>query len=80
MDLIRGIEASMARRMIVDAVIKLAAAMNILVIAEGIETEAELRTLTDLGVRYIQGYIFAKPMLAALPPIATLHETIALCA
>lgn len=80
MDLVRGIEASMPRRMIVDAVIKLASAMGILVIAEGIETQAELSTLADLGVRYIQGYIFAKPMLAALPSITTWQESIALSA
>jgi EAL domain-containing protein (putative c-di-GMP-specific phosphodiesterase class I) len=80
MDLVRGIETSMPRRMIVDAVIKLASAMGILVIAEGIETQAELSTLADLGVRYIQGYIFAKPMLAALPSITTWQESIALSA
>ncbi|MEG3125978.1 EAL domain-containing protein [Sphingomonas sp. GB1N7] len=78
MELVRGIEASMPRRMIVDAVIKLAAAMGILVIAEGIETEAELSTLTQLGVRYIQGFIFAQPMLAALPAISIPYENISL--
>jgi EAL domain-containing protein (putative c-di-GMP-specific phosphodiesterase class I) len=78
MELVRGIESSMPRRLIVDAVIRMATAMGILVIAEGIETEAELATLTDLGVRYIQGYLFAKPMLAALPIIDFPSEAITL--
>ena len=31
-------------------------------VAEGIETQAELVVLEGLGIRYIQGYLFAKPM------------------
>ena len=30
-------------------------------IAEGIETEAELRALTDLGVPFGQGFLLARP-------------------
>ena len=78
MDLVRGIDADMPRRMIVDAVLRLASAMGITVIAEGIETDAELDTLAGLGVRYIQGYIFARPMLARFPTIAPRSTVIAL--
>jgi EAL domain-containing protein (putative c-di-GMP-specific phosphodiesterase class I) len=35
--------------------------MDMTIIAEGIETEAELTTLADLGVRYGQGYHLAEP-------------------
>lgn len=31
-------------------------------VAEGIETEEELAVLKALGIRYIQGYLFARPM------------------
>ena len=37
------------------------------VVAEGVETEAEARTLVELGYTVGQGYLFARPMpLAAL--------------
>jgi EAL domain-containing protein (putative c-di-GMP-specific phosphodiesterase class I) len=35
--------------------------MDIDIVAEGIETDAELRTLVDLGVPYGQGYHLAEP-------------------
>ena len=35
--------------------------MNIAAIAEGIETEEELKCILKLGVRYGQGFLFAKP-------------------
>lgn len=38
-------------------------ATGALVIAEGIETMAEYRTLLALGMRYGQGYLFARPQL-----------------
>jgi len=34
------------------------------VIAEGVETTGELAALCDLGVRYFQGFLFARPMSA----------------
>lgn len=39
------------------------------VLAEGIETEAEMRTLAALGVRYMQGYLFARPEFKGLPDV-----------
>lgn len=30
-------------------------------ILEGVETEAELKTAQDFGIRYVQGYVFGKP-------------------
>ncbi len=35
--------------------------LGLVVTAEGVETEAQARTLTDLGVDLMQGYHFAKP-------------------
>jgi EAL domain-containing protein (putative c-di-GMP-specific phosphodiesterase class I) len=31
-------------------------------VAEGIETEAELATLTELEIRYGQGYLIGRPL------------------
>ncbi len=55
--------------MIIDAVLKMCASLGITVIAEGIETPAELEALQSLGVRYIQGFLFAKPGFEALPEV-----------
>jgi EAL domain-containing protein (putative c-di-GMP-specific phosphodiesterase class I) len=69
MALIRGIEQSMPRRMIVEGVIRIATSLNITVIAEGIETVAEYDVLRALGVRYIQGYLLARPGFKCLPEV-----------
>ena len=68
MGLIRALDASMPRRMIVDGVVKMCAELGVTVIAEGIETVAELEALRAIGVRYFQGFYFAKPEFEALPP------------
>jgi EAL domain-containing protein (putative c-di-GMP-specific phosphodiesterase class I) len=70
MELIRGLDASLPRRMIVDGVVKMCAALGVTVIAEGIETAGELEALRSIGVRYIQGFYFAKPGFEMLPSIA----------
>lgn len=69
MDLIRGIDASLSRQAIVAAVVTMTQALGITCIAEGIETEAELRALKALGLRLCQGYLFARPQVASLPSI-----------
>ena len=47
---------------IVDAMIRMSAALGLEVIAEGIETEAELAQLRALGCRYIQGFLVSRPV------------------
>ena len=69
MDLIRGIDTSMPRRMIVDSVVRLCGDLGIQVIAEGIETVGEYDALRAIGVRYIQGYLLARPGFKSLPEI-----------
>lgn len=63
MELIRGIAAFDAKRIIVKGIIDIAQALNIRVLAEGVETEAELLSLSAAGVRLFQGYLFARPEL-----------------
>lgn len=69
MALIRGIDASAPRRIIVDAVVKMCAALGVRLIAEGIETAAEAAALRALGIRYLQGFYFASPAFESLPPL-----------
>lgn len=66
MELIRDVDTSSAKKIIVDSIVSLSNKLNILVIAEGIETKAEFLTLRDLGIRYYQGYLFSKPIFEGL--------------
>jgi diguanylate cyclase (GGDEF)-like protein/PAS domain S-box-containing protein len=50
---------------IVAAVINLAHALDLSVVAEGVETERQLVALRELGCDYAQGYLFSRPVPAA---------------
>ncbi|MBS7455621.1 EAL domain-containing protein [Coralloluteibacterium stylophorae] len=69
MGLVRGIDGDPVRRAIVEGVLVTARGIGSRVVAEGVETEGELVTLHDLGVRLFQGYWFGRPALEALPEI-----------
>jgi diguanylate cyclase len=47
---------------VVDAVIRLAHALGLRVVAEGVETERQCEILATLGCDEFQGYLFARPM------------------
>ncbi|CAN7414168.1 putative bifunctional diguanylate cyclase/phosphodiesterase [Massilia sp. LjRoot122] len=49
---------------ICNAVLDLAKHLDLSVVAEGVETEAQLAWLSDLGCHYVQGYLTGKPMPA----------------
>jgi EAL domain-containing protein (putative c-di-GMP-specific phosphodiesterase class I) len=70
MEIIRGITDSAARQAIVSGILVMARALDITIIAEGIETQAELSTLRDAGISLFQGFLFAKPALEDLPPVS----------
>ena len=53
-----------ANEAIVSAIIGLGHALGLVVVAEGVETSAQLAALDRLGCRLYQGYLFSKP----LPP------------
>ena len=69
MELVRDIDTDPRRRAIVRAMVGMCAELDTLLIAEGIETAAEAATLNELGVRYHQGYWYARPALEQLPEI-----------
>jgi len=58
------LETSEDARAIVDAVVKLAQAIGLKVVAEGVETEEQREILRQLGCHELQGFLFAKPMSA----------------
>jgi EAL domain-containing protein (putative c-di-GMP-specific phosphodiesterase class I) len=59
--LTRDIDNDRAKRALTSALISFADEMGMAIIAEGIETLAELETLVSLGVPFGQGYYLAEP-------------------
>ncbi|QBX84444.1 putative bifunctional diguanylate cyclase/phosphodiesterase [Enterobacter roggenkampii] len=49
---------------IVSAIVALAKTLNLKVVAEGVETEAQQAFLTELGCNTLQGYLLGKPVSA----------------
>lgn len=47
---------------IVRSIITLGRNLGVAIVAEGVETIAQLDTLRDLGCEYVQGYLFAHPL------------------
>ncbi|MEL7023982.1 MAG: EAL domain-containing protein [Pseudomonadota bacterium] len=70
---VRQVDRNKARIAILQTIASLAEALNIPLIAEGVETETEAKTLRELGVTYAQGYLFAKPAPLSVQ-IALLNE------
>jgi diguanylate cyclase (GGDEF)-like protein/PAS domain S-box-containing protein len=60
------LEQDLISREIVSAVIRVAKAKKIEVVAEGIETNGQAKILKQSGCDYVQGYLFGKPMNAAM--------------
>lgn len=59
---IRDIDVDSEIRELINAAISMAHALNLKVVAEGVETEEQLAYLKDLGCDYAQGYLFGKPI------------------
>ena len=63
--LTRGIDSDRPRRALSFALVAFARETQSTIVAEGVETGAELRVLRDLGVTHGQGFLLARP--SALP-------------
>lgn len=61
MELVRDVEKNVFKKAIIKSLVAFANNTNSKLIAEGIETQAELDELIDLGVHYGQGYYIQKP-------------------
>lgn len=69
MALTRNIDSDRVRRSLVFAILAACRQLSIRVIAEGVETREEYRTLADEGVTLFQGYLFARPGFQTLPQV-----------
>ena len=69
MELVRDIQLSHPKQVIVAAVASIARELDITVLAEGVESEAELTSLRAAGIALFQGYYFAKPGFMSLPAV-----------
>ncbi|MEA2274305.1 MAG: hypothetical protein QOI98_3013 [Solirubrobacteraceae bacterium] len=59
--LINGLATDPARRSAVRALVALAADLGATVVAEGVETTADLNVVRDLGINAAQGFLLARP-------------------
>jgi EAL domain-containing protein (putative c-di-GMP-specific phosphodiesterase class I) len=62
MGLVRDVHQKRVNQQVVKAILDMAAGTGATVIAEGIQSAEESSALVDLGVRYGQGYHFARPI------------------
>ena len=69
MALLRDIDTASVRQVIVEGIVGICRALNIEVVAEGIETNGELHYLQGLGVYLFQGYLLARPAFETLPAV-----------
>jgi EAL domain-containing protein (putative c-di-GMP-specific phosphodiesterase class I) len=67
MNLVRGIDKDTVRQALVRSLYEFTRITGTSLIAEGIETAAELQTLIDIGVHYGQGYLIRRPGPALSP-------------
>ncbi|MEM1413715.1 MAG: EAL domain-containing protein [Myxococcota bacterium] len=66
--MISGIDTSAARQQLVEALVTASHALGTRIVAEGVETEAELIVCGELGIDIAQGFFLARP---APPPPAS---------
>jgi len=52
-------------RAIIGAILSISRALNLLTIAEGVESPSQAAALRAMGIDYFQGYLYSKPLTAA---------------
>jgi EAL domain-containing protein (putative c-di-GMP-specific phosphodiesterase class I) len=63
--IVRNCDRDNRRRALLRSLALLAADLGIRVVAEGVETEAELEVVRSHGIELLQGFLFSKPMPAS---------------
>jgi EAL domain-containing protein (putative c-di-GMP-specific phosphodiesterase class I) len=66
MELVRDVNSSKPKQAIVEGILSICAALDVRVLAEGIETAAERDFLHNAGINLMQGYLFCKPAFQAI--------------
>jgi len=69
-ELIKGIEFSKAKKTIVGAFADVCRRLAVRIVAEGVETIAECRTLRRFGISLMQGHLFAHPAACGMPSVS----------
>ncbi|EXJ10843.1 EAL domain-containing protein [Nitrincola nitratireducens] len=69
MELVRNIDTNSVKQVLVKGLIDICQQLSITVLAEGIETDAEMLYFKSLNVELMQGYYFAKPGFQCLPDV-----------
>jgi EAL domain-containing protein (putative c-di-GMP-specific phosphodiesterase class I) len=72
--LISGLSSSPRAQVVVETMQELARRLNFKIIAEGVETAQEMKTLLAIGCYGAQGYFFGKPLALPLSPCLNLSE------
>ena len=66
MDLVRGVDRDKTKQIIVENIVSLCDKLDIVPLAEGVETAEERDALSNLGIDLMQGYLFARPAFKAI--------------
>lgn len=66
LSIVRQLDRDSYQRAIVDSIVRLGSGIGAQVVAEGVETRAELASLESLGVDFAQGYYFHRPELSEI--------------
>ena len=59
---VRDAEEKLENQELIRSIVAMAAALNVKVVIEGVETTEQLKLVNDLGCHVVQGYVFSKPM------------------
>ena len=65
MKFVRNMEKDEKSLKLVELIMGIAGFLNVPVVAEGVETESQLKKLKDMGCQVIQGYYFSRPVPAS---------------
>jgi EAL domain-containing protein (putative c-di-GMP-specific phosphodiesterase class I) len=69
----RNCDQDETRRAIIVHTVRLCRELNVKLVVEGVETEAELVALQMAGVRFMQGFYFARPAFEAAISVENIH-------
>jgi EAL domain-containing protein (putative c-di-GMP-specific phosphodiesterase class I)/GGDEF domain-containing protein len=73
MHFVQGVDRDPVKLQFLKSIQQIAVSCGTRVIAEGIETEGELRVVKDIGIAFGQGYLIARP--GCTPPLQATVET-----
>lgn len=68
--LISNIQNDYVKQTVFAGIRQICGQLSIEIVAEGVETAGEYHWLEDAGIRFFQGYYFARPAFEALPDVA----------